>query len=830
MSLDLACPGCGHRFEADASLAGKLARCKSCGATFRFGGPTAQGQAEGAGPSGPAPRASRYRRVGEGADVPPAPKIVPAPGRESLGVGRLVAIAVAVLLAGLGLVAAFQAYRWATLPPGPEVAPPAHPGEPIRPEVLARHEPLMKRLYAAWEDMVRAYARVQDPESLRAVAPEIERLAADLSAVDREARGLPPLNASENARLVADYGPPMRRALVRVREEVGRIRSIPSMARGDFMPVLHAVDSAVAQLDMAAGGAYAPPFWGLQTAAPSAVVIPLGLDEAIEALVGAEGSGRAAALRQVLDAISRHPEEARARRSELAGVLAEALDAEDEAARRDAVRLLFELGGPESVPPLLAALGSPHVLTRLDAARTFAMMAQDPARREWLEAGRDAVVDALASRREDPNGEVRQNAFWALRTLGGPEVIPAMLEGLRSGDAESRAEAARQLEALAGERPEDLRASREAVLEALADLADGPGPHPYTYSLMGMLRRVDWGASPALLARWLRATDPALRFEALRWVEELMQADPARLDAGRPQVLEALGVVLRDRQGQNRGDAIRLLVHCPWPESLATLIGALDATAAGAREEILAQLVGLAQQNPARLAAHREALLAALDDLIETEPAPCWVNLQALLLALDWPEATPRLLRMLAADDRNLRGESLRALRERANHDPAWLRARRDAVAAALAGLMGERDDGLRGEAARMLLSIARPDDVPALARFLEGPENPARVEVMEALARMGDPRAAAPIAAYLGRDPDRAVRCLVALGPPAEPAALAALGELSGEVRRRACEVLREIGTSDSLERLRRVARDPDESVARAAEEAIAAIRGRRD
>ena len=36
MKIALDCPGCGKRYEVDASLAGKKSRCKECGNTFRI--------------------------------------------------------------------------------------------------------------------------------------------------------------------------------------------------------------------------------------------------------------------------------------------------------------------------------------------------------------------------------------------------------------------------------------------------------------------------------------------------------------------------------------------------------------------------------------------------------------------------------------------------------------------------------------------------------------------------------------------------------------------------------------------------------------------------
>jgi predicted Zn finger-like uncharacterized protein len=67
MKIALDCPGCGKRYEVDASLAGKKSRCKECGNTFRIPDePSASAAAE----SISRPAASTRTRDAEAVVVP----------------------------------------------------------------------------------------------------------------------------------------------------------------------------------------------------------------------------------------------------------------------------------------------------------------------------------------------------------------------------------------------------------------------------------------------------------------------------------------------------------------------------------------------------------------------------------------------------------------------------------------------------------------------------------------------------------------------------------------------------------------------------------------
>jgi hypothetical protein len=95
-------------------------------------------------------------------------------------------------------------------------------------------------------------------------------------------------------------------------------------------------------------------------------------------------------------------------------------------------------------------------------------------------------------------------------------------------------------------------------------------------------------------------------------------------------------------------------------------------------------------------------------------------------------------------------------------------------VAAALEALLGEKEVGLQAAGARGLATWGTRDNVPALLRLLDA--NPTNVtdlqrQAMATLGKLQDPRAAEPVARYLGVavGDDHARKALEAQGPTAE-------------------------------------------------------------
>lgn len=76
--------------------------------------------------------------------------------------------------------------------------------------------------------------------------------------------------------------------------------------------------------------------------------------------------------------------------------------------------------------------------------------------------------------------------------------------------------------------------------------------------------------------------------------------------------------------------------------------------------------------------------------------------------------------------------------------------------------------------------------------------------------------------------DRPKAARALTAMGPLAEKAVVPLVGKGDPPTRMAACGVLAAVGTPESLPALEAAARDPDRNVARAAADAVLAIKGR--
>jgi HEAT repeat protein len=121
--------------------------------------------------------------------------------------------------------------------------------------------------------------------------------------------------------------------------------------------------------------------------------------------------------------------------------------------------------------------------------------------------------------------------------------------------------------------------------------------------------------------------------------------------------------------------------------------------------------------------------------------------------------------------------------------------------------------------------------EVPAMLRLLAWSQPGNQREVLEALGRLRDPRAIAPLADMIARgnfEAEYVVQVLQRFGPAAEPAALELFKERHAETRRLACSLLAEVGTEKAAEPLREVMLDPDEQVAQAAAQALRAIQQR--
>jgi hypothetical protein len=139
-------------------------------------------------------------------------------------------------------------------------------------------------------------------------------------------------------------------------------------------------------------------------------------------------------------------------------------------------------------------------------------------------------------------------------------------------------------------------------------------------------------------------------------------------------------------------------------------------------------------------------------------------------------EAVQRLARMIPADNR------------------------RDEVQAALRPFLEHEDGFLVDEVINAMAAWRTEETVPALISKTTDSRFGVRWHAIETLGKLGDPRAAAAIADRLKEDGIKSEPALRALGPAAEPTLIPLLHNSDPDIRRKTCEILRDIGGTDTL------------------------------
>jgi HEAT repeat protein len=190
---------------------------------------------------------------------------------------------------------------------------------------------------------------------------------------------------------------------------------------------------------------------------------------------------------------------------------------------------------------------------------------------------------------------------------------------------------------------------------------------------------------------------------------------------------------------------------------------------------------------------------------------------------------------ILSADDFNrvladLKSSDLNARRraaERLGQTPA--NERRDEVARALAQMLTDSDRWARRSAAQALGNWGTKESTPALVALLSSDDVQSRWAAIKSLGQLQATDAAAPLAERLTvlADRSKAAEALESLGTAAEPAVIKLLGHTDVFTRLEAVQVLKVIGTKESLQPLE--ALKGDLHVAHWVKEAIDAIKSRR-
>lgn len=149
-------------------------------------------------------------------------------------------------------------------------------------------------------------------------------------------------------------------------------------------------------------------------------------------------------------------------------------------------------------------------------------------------------------------------------------------------------------------------------------------------------------------------------------------------------------------------------------------------------------------------------------------------------------------------------------------------------VVAALLPLLSEDDGFLVNDVIRALVVWRTPDVLPALIRRANDNRFGVRKGAVKALGKFREQRAIEAIIAHLKQDGFEAEAALKEIGPMAEPALIARLRDVDPHVRRKAWDILGQIGGADTLRALRAIRTDPDLGVRMAAKRAAQEIAAR--
>jgi HEAT repeat protein len=600
------------------------------------------------------------------------------------------------------------------------------------------------------------------------------------------------------------------------------------------------------------------------------------LDSAIAVLNDLEGSSRDD-VRKALDLVRR--EKPGKRREEVAAGLGRAIQAidDDRFLRASVAQLLTKWAGPENVPALIRFLqvedffGAPEVLDYLATLK-------DPQCAEifgaYLGRQREKAIKGLVG----------------LEAKGEPEAVAALT--VQDDNARKAAcEVLRQVGAKAAlsplkgallDRNSDVALAADDALDAI-DVRLGAAPLRGSKAERTVNRRIDQ------VLKFLSEADPL--FNDREPLDRVFRAiDAVPVDVRKAEMAKALERVLRAFDRGVRAEAAKRLAPRAGPENIDALIRFVKTEDFFGRAEVMTALAKLKDPRAAEaftyyLPRDRDGAVAGLialgsgaegatfeylshkddgarkgacdalraigtkESIHHVEPLVVDRNeevVRAAEAALDAIELREKIRVGATKIERQTRrriDQVIRALgaldpgapdRDKVNHlfailDRTPTPDRNAEVAKSLEPWVVCSDRGIRDEAARRLAARAEKENAPALATLLQGDDFNGRVEVMEALERIKDPRAGEALALWLQRDRDRAARCIVALGSGAERAVHKYLTHSDAGVRRKACEILKEIGTQRSIRPLELATEDKSPDVARQALDALQLARQRR-
>ena len=161
------------------------------------------------------------------------------------------------------------------------------------------------------------------------------------------------------------------------------------------------------------------------------------------------------------------------------------------------------------------------------------------------------------------------------------------------------------------------------------------------------------------------------------------------------------------------------------------------------------------------------------------------------------PNSLEWALDELKSDDRHTRFFALQRVARTPPNE-----ALRSQVAEAVKALLGGDDHVLRKDAIRTLATWGATQTVPDLVKLIEDGDIFVRQEAIWALGQLNDERAVQPLCQLLGTQRE-AEQALIAMGPAVEDTVLASLDATDADQFRAACNVLCDVGTKKSLDKL---------------------------
>jgi len=146
-------------------------------------------------------------------------------------------------------------------------------------------------------------------------------------------------------------------------------------------------------------------------------------------------------------------------------------------------------------------------------------------------------------------------------------------------------------------------------------------------------------------------------------------------------------------------------------------------------------------------------------------------------------------------------------------------------VVKAVLPLLQDDDGFLVTDAINVLVIWNTPEVVPELAKRTTDNRFNVRHEAIKALGKLRDPRGVEPVVQRIKEDGFQAEDALKEMGSMAEPALIERLTNPDAGVRRRVCEILKEIGGKETLKAMMALPADPDLGVRMAAKDAMSSI-----